>query len=118
MDNVLTELFSLSTVILCVGLWIAVLVERRVTEFFWKTLKAKKVWNELILPLLPLANGLTFGLLATKYPYPEVFAGSMSGRVFFSVVCGLASAHVYRILKKFWQDREDGSVDVNLDDLK
>lgn len=117
MDEVILQFFSLPTLVLCLVVWCLVWFLRKVTEHFWTASKTNKLWNSLGLPVLPLVTGGLIGLLAKQYPFPEIFAASMSGRVFFGVVCGLASAHIYRIIKKFLKSKEDSSVDVDLEDL-
>ena len=118
MDNVIQEFLSMSTLVLCLLIGVFVLIERKAVEYFWKSNKSNRFWTELGLPSLPLLTGGLIGLFAAKYPYPELFSHSVSGRVFFSMVCGLLSAHVYRVVKKFWQARESGDVEVDLKDLE
>lgn len=118
MDELIMQFFSLPTLVLCLVIWCLVWVARKVTEYAWKGSKANKLWNELGLPVLPLGVGALIGLLAKQYPFPDVFGASVSGRVFFAVVCGLASAHVYRIVKKFLKTKEgEGPTDADLENL-
>ena len=116
MENVIEQLFSLSTLVLCLMIWVLVWIQRKVVEYFWKNAKASKLWNELLLPLGPIGTGAIIGAAVSQYPYPEDFQ-SFWARIFFCVVCGLMSAHVYRIVKKFIKRKDDEAGSGDAPDL-
>jgi membrane protein required for beta-lactamase induction len=109
MENVIGQLFTLPNLILCLMIWVLVWVQRRVVEEAWKGAKTNKWWNDLALPLAPLMNGAAIGAAIPQYPYPDEFK-TFWARIFFAIVCGLISAHAYKIVKKVIQKESgDGS---------
>lgn len=114
MDNIMSQLFTLPNLILCIVIWILVWVERRVVEQLWKGATKNKLWYGLALPLSPIAVGAAIGAAVSEYPYPDMFK-TFWARIFFVSVCGLVSAHAYKILKKFVQ-KESGDTGDEPDD--
>lgn len=106
MENVLEQLLSLSTIVLCLMISVLVEMQRKVITKIKPDLEKSKMWNEFWVPLGPLGTGALIGLFIEQYPWPADFTSTW-GRVFFGVVCGLASAHVYRVVKKFLVKKED-----------
>jgi len=104
--EVLAEFLSLSMVIFSLGVWILVWAQRKLIEYtlskFGKKIQTSKLWRDVLLPLGPIGTGGIVAYFATSYPYPEMFANSDSGRVFWGIVCGLASGFIYRMYKKFF----------------
>jgi hypothetical protein len=104
-DTVLESLFSIQTIVFAVVIYLQVLIFRKLIETaaskvayifpdkwepFWVEL-----WREWILPAIPVIFGGLTSYLVVQYPYPEVFASSDAGRIFFGLVAGLAAAYVY-----------------------
>lgn len=58
----------------------------------------KKLWSDLILPILPFVLGMIFGFFITSYPYPEEFKGVFSKMAYMSS-SGLFSGLVVRVVK-------------------
>lgn len=116
MDDVFNQLFTVANLIFCLIVAVLVEIQRRVVEKLWKNAKTNKWWNELFLPLGPLGTGGLLAGLIAQYPYPENFS-SFWPRVFFGVVCGLASAHVYRIAKKLLKKKEPEDIEASADSL-
>ena len=54
-----------------------------------------EAWREWILPSGPVVLGGLIAYLFPMYPYPEVFAASITARVFFGMVAGGASGYAY-----------------------
>ena len=109
MESVLTSFFSVSTIVFCIVLSFIVLIIRRLVEA-----AAKKVakyfpdkwepwwvefWREWVLPVLPIVLGVLIAFFVPLYPFPELFAATSAGRIFFGAVCGGASGYVYRFFK-------------------
>ena len=72
-------------------------VIRNGLEAIWQ-LEEKKLWNNTILPCLPIIIGLMFGLIFIHFPYPVLIGVSLSGRLCFGAVAGLVSSKVYRVV--------------------
>jgi hypothetical protein len=61
--------------------------------------RASKFWNDLFLPLAPLANGAIVAVLfGDKLPLPADLH-SLGVRITYGLVAGLLSGFVYRILR-------------------
>lgn len=111
MENVLTDLFSLQTLIFIVIVYLATgtfrkVVEKglapRVAKFFpdkWEPWWID-LWEEWVLLAAPSIIGGLIAFFVESYPYPEIFAESKSGTVFFGIVAGLICNNTYKFLKK------------------
>lgn len=106
MEKVFENFFTPSVLFFCLFVWGLVMIQRRIVEKFVTSLKTKKLWNDLFLPIGPVITGCIVALLAKKYPYPDPFNASLSARLFFGFVCGGASGYVYRIIKAFLTKKE------------
>lgn len=98
------QFLTLPIGIFCLVIFVLVLAQRKVLELIWPKIKEHLFWRELFLPMGPPATGAVLGGLIVNYPFPEGLT-SLSGRIFCGVVCGLASGTVYRILKKFLNEK-------------
>jgi hypothetical protein len=88
--------FSLSVVAI-------VFVLKTISEYIISTItksnpQSSKLWNDLILPILPILIGMVVGFLFVSFPYPDGLVSS-SGRFIFGSVSGLLSTTVYRYVK-------------------
>jgi SNF family Na+-dependent transporter len=109
MENVLSILFSLQTIIFCLGIYLSVLIGRRIIEAIAKKIakllpdKAnswiRHVWEEWLLPGAPVAIGGLIAAFVKQYPYPDAVVGSELARIFYGLIAGWASAYVYRSAK-------------------
>lgn len=106
MEKVFEGFFSPQVLFFCLFVWGIALVLRRIAESLFKTLKRKKYWNELLLPMLPVLVGVLTAFMAKQYPYPPPFNASLSARLFFGFVSGGASGYIYRIIKAFLVTKE------------
>lgn len=109
MHDLVEQFLSMSTMVFCLAVVALVWIQRRLLEGFLPVLKNKetrvgKMWREMFVPLAPIGTGGIAGMVATKYPYPEMFT-SFSSRLFFGLVCGLLSGLVYRLIKKNVMDK-------------
>lgn len=104
MDQALQELFSWFFLFFCLGIAAITFAIRKAVEYFvldnpkMPGSRSSKLWNELLLPLAPLVNGILISVLGTKLPIPEI-AQSIGGRILYGLVAGLLSGFVYRILR-------------------
>jgi len=109
LSQILTQFFSLPTVVFTLGIGAIVWVIRRVLQTSIPALRARIWWTEVFLPVAPPIIGVVIAYFATGYPYPEIFSKSTSAHLFFGLVCGFFSSKLYRIgwviLKKRLMDK-------------
>lgn len=103
MDPILGMLLSWQFVVFALAIAALLFVIRKVIEFslqnwFKISAKNKKVWHDLILPILPVLLGGLCGFLFKTYPYPNQLS-SAGSRVIFGLVAGLMSGLLYRVIK-------------------
>jgi hypothetical protein len=96
----LTEFFSLQTIIFTVCIGFFIYIVRRALELAQPRLKITRWWNEVALPAAPVATGCLAAWLIPSYPYPELFARATGARVFFGFACGMAADLLYTKYKK------------------
>jgi len=106
MEDTLAQVLTLSNVVFCLMISVLVFVIRRGVNAFWKSAKQNKIWNELILPILPLVTGGCLAASISAWPYPEDFQ-TFGARVIFGCVAGLFSAHTYRVVHNMIKKREE-----------
>jgi hypothetical protein len=86
------------------GLAIAsiILVIRAIVEYLLGLLKIdyskNKLWNDVILPILPVGIGALWAMYLKTYPYPNNLI-SQGDRIIFGMVAGLLSGLTYRMVK-------------------
>lgn len=110
MEGVLNQFLSMQTLIFVVIVYLAVATFRKVVESL-----APKIapifpdkyepwwvdfWHEWVLLSAPSVIGGLIAYFVESYPYPEMFADSTPGRVFFGIVAGLICNNTYKFLKK------------------
>lgn len=100
MDQLLITFLTWQFLLFCLSLAAVIEVLRRFVEYYEKDVKDLKMWNELILPSLPVFMGGFLGAVLKAFPYPEGFA-TIGPRILFGLVAGLLSTYVYRALKAF-----------------
>lgn len=102
MDPILQTLFSWQFVVFGLAIAAIVFVLRKIAEYILSAYnlnsKESKLWQDLILPILPVVLGAVAGFLFTTYPYPDGLTTSGS-RVIFGLVAGLLSTLFYRLIK-------------------
>lgn len=86
---------SWQTALLCLGIYVITYAIRLSVETSWKEASKSIVWNELVLHLSPIFVGALLALLAENFPWPELLKESLSGRMIYGAVCGMASGFVY-----------------------
>lgn len=101
MDPIFQTFVSWQFLIFSTAIVAIVFVTRKIAEYLlanWKpAAKESKLWNDLILPILPIFVGSIGALIFKKYPYPD---GLVSGgsRFIFGLVAGLLSTVLYRLV--------------------
>ncbi len=109
MDDILGQLITVPNLVFCIMIALIVEGKNRLISHLWPAAKTNKLYQDLGLPVAPLVIGAIMAAVINSYPYPEMFSAFWP-RVFLGSVFGLASAHVYRIVKKFIvkKDKEEG----------
>ena len=100
MDDFISQFFTVNVIVFSLVIWVAVWVLRKVIELYFKKITSYESWRELFLPVLPVVVGGLLAVVAKQYPFPELFAKSVSSRMFLGIVCGMFSGFVYKLIKK------------------
>jgi len=118
---------STQAVVFAIVIYLEVLLLRKVIEAI-----AKKVayifpdkwepywieaWREWLLPGAPVGLGGITAYLVPQYPFPEVFAGSVSGRVFCGLALGLSAAFVYPRVMFYYKKLLPINVDEKVEEI-
>ncbi len=102
MDPILQTLLSWQFILFSLSIVAVVLVVKTVVEYvmsvYAAAAKESKLWNKLILPILPIVWGGLQGLMLRKFPYPDALTHA-GDRVMFGLVAGLLSTFIYSVVK-------------------
>lgn len=109
MDNGIASLLSWQFILFSLGIFVAVWVVRTVVEYIFSNADGNKLWEKLILPLMPVVTGAVVGYFAKGYAYPDGLS-SVSGRLFFGSVAGMFSSLMYQVVKGLLKDKIQGFV--------
>jgi hypothetical protein len=101
LDDIFNAFVNPQTILICLVVYVMTFAIRTAVEALWKSASHNLLWNELFLPLGPIANGALLGLAAKTFVWPEVAGGSLAGRMMYGAVCGLFSAFVYGRARSF-----------------
>lgn len=108
MDSILQVLLSWQFIIFSLGIVAITTVFRTTAEYLLKNVKViakeSNLWNNLILPILPVVLGPIGSVLIKGYPYPEGISTG-GARFVFGLVAGLLSGLLYRIVKAFFNQK-------------
>jgi hypothetical protein len=92
------------TVVFSLGIFVAVLIFRKVVEGLYPSLRKttprnrkQMLWESVVLPVLPPVLGGIFALLTPELIQPSLV--TMRSQVLFGAVCGFLSTYAYMILK-------------------
>jgi hypothetical protein len=111
MDPILQTLFSWQFVLFGMSVAAVMFVIRKIVEYLISTrtdlAKNSKLWNDLILPILPVVLGAVGALTIKQYPYPYGLTTNAS-RFIFGLVAGLLSTLLYRVFKALLFQKNDG----------
>lgn len=94
-----SSFFSASFLFYCFAIFAITFIVRTIVEYFIHSAKTSNVWNNLLLPLLPLLMGGISGIFAKMYPDP--LGTSIFARETFGLTAGLLSGLVYKMLKGY-----------------
>lgn len=92
------------TIVFSLGIFVAVLIFRKVVEGFYPSLskstplnRGQQLWEAVVLPVLPPVLGGIFALFTPELLQPSLT--TMHSQVVFGAVCGFLSTYAYMILK-------------------
>ncbi len=112
MDPILQTLLSWQFMLFGLAIAAVVFIVRTIVEYLIENYtpfaKETKLWNDLILPLLPVFLGPIGACLVKKFPYPDGLTDTDS-RVIFGLVAGLLSTLLYRVVKALLLQKLDTS---------
>lgn len=108
----LTQLLSFSFIIFSLLIGGITYILRIIIEFFWKSAPNNKIWEDIILPIVPMLMGIGVAYFATMYPYPVGF-NAVSGRLAFGGVAGLFSGLLYRLIKSTIKQKINSLISTN-----
>lgn len=102
--DILTQLLSVSNIVLCLAIVAIVWIQRKgtkvlVKKIFKKDLEKSTLWTEFFMPVGPLVTGALLTLIP-QLPVPEMFSEGVMVRMVFGIGIGLVSGLVYRLVKK------------------
>lgn len=97
--DILTVFLSWQFLIFCLAAFGITFVIRTIVEYIIKRIiKESSLWNDMVLPILPIIVGTLMGYFMTTFSYPEGL-GTKDSRIIFGLVAGLLSTLLYRMIK-------------------
>lgn len=108
MDPILAVLLSWQFVLFGLAIATVMYILRTVLEYVFtltkKSLANSQLWNDLLLPLLPVIIGAASSYFLKVFPYPGFTPGPggiipVGDRIIFGLVAGLLSGLMYRVIK-------------------
>ena len=99
MDNSIYALVSVEFIFFCLMLVALTTIISKFVNYLTKKgkLPVSDLWNDVLLPVMPIIIGMILALLFKKFPYPQALSMT-SGRFIFGTVSGLLSTVVYRLV--------------------
>ena len=102
MDPILAVLFGWQFVLFSLAVATVMYVIRIIVDYVLTNYKIDpskpKLWNDLIMPILPVILGTLAGIFFTSFPYPDGLT-TRGDRIIFGLVAGLLSTLLYRVFK-------------------
>lgn len=99
-DSTFSSFFNVTTLVMCLGIYLFTYIIRTVVEALWKGAKTNIWWNELFLPLGAIVNGAILAFASKMFPFPIPGLGaSKLGRAMYGAICGMASGFIFNRAK-------------------
>ena len=95
--DLLSLLLSWNFLVLALAIAAATFVIRNILEARWQ-LDEKKIWNDTLLPCMPVLIGVLICLVASSFPFP-VGITVLSAKLCFGAVAGLFSSQMFKVIK-------------------
>lgn len=114
--DIFQTLLTWQFLLLCLTISAVMFVVKQTSAYvfnkYYKLRKLLKLWNDVIVPILPIFIGGVLVKLAPGYPYPESLK-DLGSKIFFGITAGLFSGLVYRVLKSLLLSNIKGTEDPN-----
>lgn len=98
------DVLTWNTLVFSMAIFIFSLFLRRTLEAVFPTLSrgtplsvAQKIWESVVLPMVPVVVGVSIAYFVSSWPYPEDLT-SIGARVLYGAICGFFSTSAYRVL--------------------
>lgn len=103
LDKIFETFVNPQTIIVCLAIYLATYVIRKIVEGAWKNATDNRLWREVWLPIGPIVNGALIGLFAKTFVWPEFIGTSAAGRIMYGAICGVFSALIYGRIRSWVQ---------------
>jgi uncharacterized membrane protein YedE/YeeE len=108
MDPIIDILLSWQFILFGLAVAGVMYVLRILVEYFMQLAKKiplkSKLWNEVLLPILPVIIGALGAVHFKSFPYPDSLV-TRGDRIIFGLVAGLLSTLLYRVVKALLSQR-------------
>lgn len=104
MGDAISSVFSWNLLLFALGVFVITWVVRTIVEYFVTSAVGAKLWEKLVLPLLPVVVGTAIGFFAKMYPYPDGLT-TLVARLMFGGVGGMFSGLIFQVAKGMLKDR-------------
>jgi hypothetical protein len=98
------DILSWETLVFSLAIFVFSLFLRRALEAVFPTLArntplstAQRVWEMVILPIVPVLVGILIALFVKTWPYPPGLTAT-GPRVLYGAICGFFSTWAYRVI--------------------
>lgn len=112
------SLITLPFVFFCLAVFFTTHTVRKIVEALLPAIRkdtpltrSQKVWEEFLLPSLPILVGLVLGVLLKSWPWPVGIVGWAS-RAIAGGVAGFLSTWIYRMVRSFLTKKYDVDLDA------
>lgn len=102
---------TLQFVLFAIGVSAVVFLIRTMVEYFLPKAKVTKLWNSLILIILPITVGGLLGFFLQLYPYPPGFSG-IGNHIIYGLGAGSLSSIIWKTLKELLGGKIQGIIGV------
>lgn len=99
------DILTWQTGVFTLAIFVFSFLLRRSLEILFPTLRqdtplstAQRIWEEVLLPSIPVLVGIALGLGVKNWPYPAQLV-SLGSHAIYGAVCGFFSSYAYRVLK-------------------
>lgn len=111
-DDIWNVFVNPQTIIFVLCIYIMTFLGRRVVKVAWKGAEKNMIYNEILLPLGPIGNGMTLAFVVKEASFfPATFGDGLTTKAMYGAVCGLFSGWVYSRIRAVVKARLEGKED-------